>query len=90
VSAYEADEPLANSQYLDRILEVDGVISEISKNQKGEMVIALQGTDMGTVRCTVEGSAPAAVSTGEKAVLKGICTGYLTDVIMVRCVLQHK
>jgi hypothetical protein len=87
---YEVDEPLANSQYLDKVLEVDGEVSQISKNQKAETVIALKGTDMGTVRCTVEGSQPEGIVTGAKVVIKGICTGYLTDVIMVRCVLQNK
>jgi hypothetical protein len=90
VSEYEANEPMANGQYLDKVLEVDGEITEISKNQIGETVIALKGTDMGTVRCTVEGSAPAEITTGNKALLKGICTGYLMDVIMVRCVLEKR
>lgn len=89
-TAYENNETVANGLYLDKVLEVDGEISEISKNQKGETVIALKGTDMGTVRCTVEGPAPADIGSGAKAVLKGICTGYLTDVIMVRCVLQNR
>lgn len=90
VTAYEANEPVANSQYLDKVLEVEGEIIEIVKNQKGETVIVLKGTELGTVRCTVEGTHPTGIVTGEKVVLKGICTGYLTDVILIRCILQNK
>lgn len=90
VTAYEANEPDANGLYLDKVLEVEGEITEIVKNQKGEIVIVLKGTDMGTVRCTVEGTHPSGIVTGEKIVLKGICTGYLTDVILVRCILKSK
>lgn len=90
VTEYETNETQANSKYLDKILEVNGEVAEVSKNQKGETVIALIGTDMGTVRCTVEGDDADVAAKGAQVILKGICTGYLADVIMVRCVLQNK
>lgn len=90
VTEYETNETQANSKYLDKILEVNGEVAEVSKNQKGETVIALIGTDMGTVRCTVEGADTDVAAKGAQVILKGICTGYLADVIMVRCVLQNK
>lgn len=90
VAAYESDEALANGQYLDKVLEVSGEVTEISKNQKNESVIVLKGTDMGTVRCTLSGEVSPGTRTGVQAVIKGICTGYLTDVIMVRCILEQK
>ncbi len=90
VTEYETNETQANSKYLDKILEVNGEVAEVSKNQKGETVIALIGTDMGTVRCTVEGADADVAAKGAQVILKGICTGYLADVIMVRCVLQNK
>lgn len=90
VTEYETNETQANSQYLDKVLEVNGEVAEVSKNQKGETIIALTGTDMGTVRCTVEGVDANVATKGAQVILKGICTGYLADVIMVRCVLQNK
>jgi tRNA_anti-like len=89
-TAYETNETEANSQYLDKILEVKGEVTEVTKNQKGETVIALKGTDMSGVRCTIEGAAPQDIKNGTSLTLKGICTGYLTDVVMVRCVVQSK
>lgn len=87
---YETNEPVANSKYLDKILQVNGEINEISKNQKGETVIVLKGTDMGTIRCTLEGVVAPEIKTGSSTVVKGICTGYLTDVVIVRCIFQNK
>jgi hypothetical protein len=87
---YENNEPEANSDYLDKVLEVTGVINEISKNQKGETVITLKGTGMGGIICTLEGATPAKTKPGATVVLRGICTGYLTDVVLVRCVVENK
>jgi tRNA_anti-like len=87
---YENNEPQANSDYLDKVLEVTGEISKISKNQKGEPVITLKGTDMGGIICTLESAMPATTKTGATVVVRGICTGYLSDVVLVRCVLKTK
>lgn len=87
---YETNEPEANIDYLDKVLEVTGEINEISKNQKGEAVITLKGTDMGGVICTLESAMPAVTKTGATVVVRGICTGYLTDVVLVRCIIETK
>ena len=87
VDNYEQNENTANKQFLDKVLEVTGQVNEISKNQKGETIIELRGSDMASVRCTLEDKNLPNVKSGELATLKGICTGYLTDVVMVRCVL---
>jgi len=90
VADYEANEAHADSTYLDKVLEVAGEITEITKNQKGETVIALDGTGIGTVRCTLEDSVRHDIKTGVSVIIRGICTGYLTDVIMVRGLFQGK
>jgi tRNA_anti-like len=87
---YETNEPEANSDYLDKVLEVSGEINEITKNQKGEPVITLKGTDMSGVTGTIENAKPDEIKPGATVILKGICTGYLTDVVLVRCVLKNK
>ncbi len=90
VADYETNEALANNEYLDKVLEITGEIVEISKNQKGETVISLDGTGMGTVRCTLEGVPAHEVKTKTQATVRGICTGYLMDVIVVRGIVQRK
>jgi hypothetical protein len=90
ITDYETNEMHADSVYLDKVLEVSGTITEITKNQKGESIIVLEGSGTGTVRCTMEGSVQHEMKTGDSVIIKGICTGYLTDVIMVRGLLQGK
>lgn len=90
VTEYEANEQQANGKYLDKVLEVTGEVTGLSKNQKGETVIELKGTDMSGLMCTLESALQAEIKTGESITLKGICTGYLTDVVLVRCTVQSK
>lgn len=87
---YEANEPEANKKYLDKVLEVNGTITGVSKNQKAETVIALKGTDMSGLLCTIEGAFLKEFKVGDTITVRGICTGYLTDVILVRCTVQIK
>ncbi len=87
---YEDNEAEANSNYLDKVLEISGEVSEITKNQKEENVITFKGTDMSGVTCTIEKDMPQSVTKGQKIILKGICTGYLSDVILVRCAFKNK
>jgi flagellar basal body-associated protein FliL len=86
-AAYENNEAGANSLYLDKVIEVKGEVNEITKNQKGETVITLKGTDMSGLICTLEGTTATEIKPNSSVVIKGICTGYLTDVVLVRCVL---
>lgn len=84
---YESDEGKANKFFLDKVLSVTGIIENSSLNQEGIPVIELKGTDMSTVRCTLAEKQPAGdISKGAECMLKGICTGYLTDVVLVRCI----
>jgi hypothetical protein len=89
-TAYETNEPEANTQYLDKVLEITGEVNEISKNQKGELVVTLKGSDMSGIICTLDGPAPKEIKPGSSEIIKGICTGYLTDVVLVRCKVQSK
>lgn len=90
VSDYEANEAQANAEYLDKVLEISGQIIDVSKNQNGETVISLDGTGMGTVRCTLEGNVQHEIKPKAQVVIRGICTGYLTDVILVRSIIQSQ
>lgn len=90
VSDYEANEAQANAEYLDKVLEISGQIIDVSKNQNGETVISLDGTGMGTVRCTLEGNVQHEIKPKTQVVIRGICTGYLMDVILVRSIIQSQ
>lgn len=90
VSEYETNEAEANKKYLDKILNVSGKVIEVGKNQDGNHVVTLSGSEMGGVICTVEDKAASAPAAGDLVNVKGICTGYLTDVVLARAVLEKK
>lgn len=86
VTEYEKDESAANKKYLGQALQVSGTVSDISQNQQHRSTAILTGTDMAGVQCSFEMDPPL-MKKGDKVVLKGFCTGMLTDVIIDRCVL---
>lgn len=83
---FSSDENLANLKYLDKIIEIKGVISEINI-QKGIITIETND-DFGSVICHLSEEASRKISglqEGQIIVVKGICTGFLMDVILVKC-----
>ena len=83
---FSSDENSANLKYLDKIIEVKGVISEINI-EKGIITIETND-DFGSVLCHLSEEASRKISglqEGQIIVVKGICTGFLMDVILVKC-----
>jgi len=87
---FSSDETKANTKYLDKIIAVKGMVTNIEFN--GEKVaISLQTEDdFGSVVCYLvkdEFKKSAEIKEGQEVILKGICTGFLMDVILVKCVI---
>lgn len=83
-SEYSTNEKTANAKYIDQIVEVKGEVNNVSKNAEGKTVVLLKTDDlMFGVNCTMEEDVQ--IQTGEQVSIKGICTGYLTDVVLIRC-----
>lgn len=91
MSDFEGDEQAANEMYLDKVVEVSGVVSEVKSSETGVTVILDSESLMGGVTCGFkEGEVSLAEMTenvGAPLKVKGQCTGYLMDVILERCVL---
>ena len=86
---YIRNEEKSNTAYLEKVIEVSGTITEITREQDSN-VITLSGGNMdGNVICyLLDGNEKIdSFNIGDSLVIKGICTGYLLDVILVRCVL---
>lgn len=85
--SYENDEAGANGLYLDKVLEVRGEIAEITTNQELIPIVSLETENpMFGVRCTME-SSTINVKPGDSVTIKGICTGYLSDVVIIKATL---
>lgn len=90
VRDYELDEKKANAKYLGKVVEVFGIISEKSMNEKGIFNVTLQGSDLAGIGCEFEKKNQKELiilKEGQKIKIKGICAGVLMDVVLVDCVL---
>ena len=85
--SFTNNEQSANLHYLNKAIEVTGKVTEVKKNQAGETVVYLQSSDpMFGVNCTFREN-PGVITKGNVITFKGICTGYLSDVVIDRGVL---
>jgi hypothetical protein len=88
---FEADLSASNNKFIDRVVEVTGVISEISTDQNNSIVFILRENEAPTgVLCTVsEKNTQKAerYKVGDTVVLKGICTGMLFEVVLNKCII---
>lgn len=82
---YESNEEDANGKYLGKVVEVSGKVAEITTEEGKNKVhfetanpisVVISELDAGN---TVEG-----LQVGDQATVKGMCSGYLSDVILVR------
>ncbi len=88
--AYVSNEKNANQLFLDKTLTVSGKVGSVSKNADGKTIVFLQTEDpMFGINCTLEDST-ATINNSEQIELKGVCTGYTSDVILIRCYLTKK
>jgi hypothetical protein len=89
---FQKNETSANQKYLDKVIIVKGKVREVKENQSSEMVIILESNDvMSTVSCTVESSQKSAfikLSKGDIVRIKGLVTGFLEDVVLIKCFLE--
>lgn len=90
VGNFQNNENQANSEYLEQIIQVTGKISELD-TADGNGVITLSGeSSFGSVMCNLppeENQKMVGLKEGQNVTIKGICTGYLMDVVLINCVI---
>lgn len=85
--AFEENEAQANTKFLNQVIEAKGVVSEILTNQENNTVVVLKSNDpLFGISCTLKQSTTR-LSEGDSIILKGICTGYLSDVVLTDCII---
>ncbi len=90
-SSFEENEKAANEKYLDKTLQITGIIADVSKDKKGQLSLVLEaGGLLGGVICNSDNFSDNNgfdnPKIGQQITIKGLCTGMLTDVVLVRCV----
>jgi hypothetical protein len=92
-SDFEADENKANATYLEKVVQVTGIVDTVSE-ENGQRTVLLQGGEGATsaVSCTLDTLSKMqdwrtlTFKKGESVTLKGIVKGKLMDVQISRCV----
>ncbi len=90
---FAQNEAAANKKYVNKILEVSGMLAGKQTNNNGSTSLFLLDDLMG-INCsldsaysTLEKEAVKSLKTGEKIIIKGKCNGMLTDVQLSSCIL---
>lgn len=92
VSLFTENEKLANSKYRGKVIEVEGVIKEISFLNDRNTVLLHSKTRGSSVLCDMQANQIEAVKKlrkGQQVKLKGICKGFLKDAIVLHCILTN-
>ena len=88
---YETDEGYANKEYNGKVISVKGRVIKIEDIGDTKKVILGDGISMNGVICEFQGTENEKVKelvTTQEVKIKGICTGILLDVVLIRCVIE--
>jgi hypothetical protein len=90
---FSNNENTANQKYLDKTIEVIGIVADKSFNDKGEITLVLRApSDMSGVSCTIDPrftEKAKLTEKGKQVKIKGTCTGILLDVVLIHCVIEE-
>lgn len=85
VADYEANEQAANDKYLGKVVQVSGKVAQVtSEDGKNKVVFETGNPISGVISELEDGNHAEGINAGEEATVKGMCSGYLSDVILVR------
>jgi hypothetical protein len=89
---FEADETAASSKYINKILELSGEIGYIARTDSNTLNISLKtDNEISSVICTFSAvKGPVDPIAGDEITLRGICSGYLMDVLLNNCAFVSK
>lgn len=99
-ASFTHSDSLANTAFLGKIIETEGVIKNIESPENNISILVLGGDGaMSFVRCTMDSSfnqQSFSSGKGDSIIIKGICTGYNadellgSDVLLNRCVIVKR
>lgn len=88
---YEKNEKQADKKFIGKIMDIEGQIMGLEKDEAGKGVVILDsGNGMDGIMCTLEDSETskmAGLKEGQKIKIRGKCAGKLMDVVFNKCLL---
>ncbi len=88
--AFNSNEAAANVKYLEKTLEVTGKVSQIQfDSARNEAIVWLEANPpTGGINCRMlSGQNLSHLYNQPTITVRGICSGYLMDVVLVRCIV---
>ena len=90
IAFFQRNELQANATYVNKVIEVSGVIKDISLlNDRYTVFLKSETFSKNFVMCDMSPSGKIQgdqLTIGDSITLKGVCKGYLLDVIMLNCI----
>lgn len=97
---YSSDQVLSDKKYLGKVIQVEGNLKEIERDDKGSLTFVLGDlSSMSSVRCSIDTTVvidESAYPVGTAVSLKGECTGFNADdlglgadIVLNRSVIIH-
>lgn len=94
MNAFTENEAAANAKYLNKIVRVQGVVKTISRDSLGSYSIELATeSELSVISCLLDkrhNEDAKKVTPGRSVTITGLCTGALTDVVLVRSVISEQ
>lgn len=97
LNQFAHDSALSSRKYMDRLLQVSGVVKQVDSIDDRNLVMVLgDSTVRSAVRCNLDSvhqSVAMRIQAGQTITVKGVCSGYNqdellgSDVILIRCAL---
>lgn len=90
MNQFEEDEAKANTNYLEEILEVKGTVILLNE-EEGIITLGEEGAMFG-ITCHLaeeELLKLKEIKRGAGLSIKGVCTGYLMDVVLIKCFIMN-
>ncbi len=89
VKEFQLNEKTANGKYLNKAVVVTGEVSDIKTDQAGQITVTLKSDDtFSNVFCTLK-SGNLKPEIGKTIRVKGICNGFLSDVVLNEAILEN-
>ena len=88
---YEKNEKKADKKFIGKIMDIEGQIMGLEKDEAGKGVVILDsGNGMDGIMCTLENSETSKMSglkEGQNIKIRGKCAGKMMDVVFNKCLL---
>ena len=83
VKEFQTNESTSNTKYLNKVAEITGEVVEAKKDQTGKPTVTLKSDDsFSNVFVTLRGDKQLDVKGGATITIRGVVTGFLSDVVV--------